>query len=49
MTKLKGLLVEHFMYSMKDIDYDWNLLTDTEQDIFKSEEVFNEVVRTFVK
>jgi hypothetical protein len=30
---------------MEDIDYDWNLLTDKEQEIFENEETFNIVVR----
>ena len=45
MNKLTLLLFKHFMYSMKDIDYDWNLLTDKEQEIFENEATFNIVVR----
>jgi hypothetical protein len=45
MNKLTVLLLKHFMYSMKDIDFDWNLLTDSEQEIFENEETFNVVVR----
>lgn len=45
MNKFTKLLAKHFMYSMEDIDYDWNLLTDEEQVIFENEETFNIIVR----
>ena len=45
MNKFTRLLVEHFKYSMEDIDYNWDLLTDTEQEIFENEESFNIIVR----
>jgi len=45
MNKLTQLLMKHFVYSMNDIDFEWDLLTDSEQEIFETEETFNIVVR----
>lgn len=44
MNKLTKLLLNHFIYSMEDIDFDWNLLTEKEKESFENEDTFNTIV-----
>jgi len=45
MNKFTKILMEVFMNTMASADYDWNLLSDTEQEIFGDEETFNVVLK----
>jgi hypothetical protein len=37
------LLLKYFGYSMKDINFEWDKLTETEREIFTSKENFEEI------
>jgi len=45
MSKLTLLLMEFFILRMKEIDFDWKLLSDDEQELFENEQTFNVIVK----
>jgi len=45
MTKLETIALKHFQYSLEPIDYNFNLLTESEKKIFENQETLNVIRR----
>jgi hypothetical protein len=45
MTKLETIALNHFKYSLEPIDYNFNLLTKKEKEIFENQETLNVIRR----
>ena len=46
-TAIMLILMKHLAYSMRDIDWDWDQLTEDEKEAFESQETFEKIRARF--